>query len=192
MATLFGGGDGSSPTGAADSAAGAAEVQAAPSTLVATGSEYTTTDRAVFDEQVRKPSPSPRTTPRATLGRHRGRRRCPGRRRLGRCSRGRDGGERPRTDEASADASALAAPADARAAAGSSPLADPQALADCVEEVTEGTSATAAAVDLAVVDGLESTLLVVPDAAGLTYQVYVVGADCGDIDTRFDFFTVTP
>jgi hypothetical protein len=73
-----------------------------------------------------------------------------------------------------------------------SPLASPQTLAECIEQVTKGTSSTAVAVDLAVVNGLESTLLVVPDAAGLTYEVYVVGAGCTDIDTRFTFVPVTP
>ena len=167
---VMGFGDSTSSSGASDAAAGAAaESAAAPRVLVATGTKYATTDVPAFETQVLQLV--------ATVA----------------------GGdpavaaadpqlEAAESRSTAADSSAVADPLSAE----TSPLADPQVLADCVAEVTDGATTTAAAVDLAVVDGLASTVLVVPDAAGLTYQVYVVGAGCGDIDTRLRFFTVTP
>ena len=156
---VMGFGDSTSSSGASDAAAGAvAESAAAPRALVATGTQYATTDVPAFETQVLQLV--------ATVA----------------------GG-----DPAVAAADPQLEAAESRStAADSSAVADPQVLADCVAEVTDGATTTAAAVDLAVVDGLASTVLVVPDAAGLTYQVYVVGAGCGDIDTRLRFFTVTP
>lgn len=190
VGALFDGGEDATLADSAESAdsagAGAAMEEAGPPrSLVATGTQYSTADRAAFDAQVRELVALAAADPAAAAAEP----------------------EALSADEAApsleADAGAAAgsapesaalsaSPSQARAAAEDSPLADPQALAECVEAVTSGTSSSAAAVDLAVVDGLESTLLVVPDAAGMTYQVYVVGAGCSDLDTRFDFLTVTP
>jgi len=174
---LVGGGESATlAESSSDAAAGAAaESAVAPRALVATGTQYSTTDVPAFEEQVRG------LVAVVSAG-----------------DLGAAGGSAGAADAPQDEATALQAPAEASAgadaarAADTSPLADPQALADCVGAVTDGATTTAVAVDLAVVDGVDSIVLVVPDAAGLIYQVYVVGAGCGDLDTRFLFFLVAP
>jgi hypothetical protein len=209
VGTQFGGGADEATVAqeAGSAAGGAAESATPPRVLLATGTQYSTApaDRAAFEAQVRDLVALAATDAGADVA-------------GGEAAdeAGEAAGEA--ADEAASDATSDAssgtaatvegavpgsgAPAEgaaplelsagARAAAVDSPLASPQALAECIDEVTRGASSTAVAVDLAVVNGLESTLLVVPDAAGLTYQVYVVGPGCTDIDTRFTFVTVTP
>jgi len=178
VSNVVGGGDSATLAESSSDAAGgaAAESAVAPRALVATGTQYSTTDVPAFEEQVRELVAVVAAGEDVAAG----------------------DGAGPASAAPQDEATALQAPADASAgadagtAADTSPLADPQALADCVGAVTDGATTTAVAVDLAVVDGVESTVLVVPDAAGLTYEVYVVGAGCGDLDARFQFFAVTP
>ncbi|MFC7164287.1 hypothetical protein ACFQL5_18520, partial [Aquipuribacter hungaricus] len=199
VAALFGGDDagvGSAQQAADSSAAGAAaEAVVSPRVLVASGTSYSTldADRPSFETQVRDlvafAATDPGARPEAL--------RAP-------AGAGAVAEEEAGLDDASAPATAApapggSAPAGSTAAAPAppdadeSPLSEPEALADCVEAVTSGASSTATAVDLAFVDGIESTVVVVPDAAGVAYEVYVVGADCGGIDEgQFKFFTVTP
>ncbi|MGJ7439487.1 hypothetical protein [Aquipuribacter sp. MA13-6] len=153
----------------------------APRSLVATGTEYTTADAPAFEQQVRDLVALTAT--------------------------GTEGTGAPVEEDSSAGAGAAAPaepsaealssparvdPSAARASAAANPLADAAALRECVETVTDGTDEDAAAVDLALVDGVESTLVVVPDPAGANLFVYVVGPDCTGLDSQFQFFTVAP
>lgn len=168
----------------ADSAATSAEEVAAedvaddvaPRALLATGTEYTTADQELFAQQVRDL---------VTVA-----------------GSGTEGSSTPAPAAAGADAGAEADaaapvpaapdPAVARASAASNPLADAAALQECIQTVTDGSDDTAAAVDLALVNGVESTVVVVPDPAGTNLFVYVVGPDCTGIESQFQFFTITP
>lgn len=79
---------------------------------------------------------------------------------------------------------------DARSGASSSPLSDPAEYAACAEDVTDGATSTPVAIDLAMVDGVARTVVVVADATGAGYQVYVVGEGCDTSGSQFDFYTV--
>ncbi len=179
----------------ASDAAGSTAVEAAavPRSLLATGTQYTTADQAVFDAQVRDLVALAAGDPSGTVADEPGAAAAeavdPEAAEPAPSAAAEDA---PAVGSAPVDGAALPPASEARAAALDSPLADPQALSECVDQVSAGTTSTAAAVDLAVVDGVESTLIVVPDAAGLMYQVYVLGADCSGIDTQFKFYTVTP
>ncbi len=176
---LSGGDDTTADTAQEVAAADVAE-SVAPRSLVATGTEYTTADVPTFEQQVRDL--------------------------VALAAAGTEGASASAQEDSSAGAGAAAAdpsapaasapaqadPAAARASAADNPLADAEALRECVETVTDGTDEDAAAVDLALVDGVESTVVVVPDPAGANLFVYVVGPDCTGLDSQFQFFTVAP
>lgn len=185
-AALLGGDDDGAAGGSDLSAASAAEEAApAPRALVATGTEYATTDEDAFAEQVLGLV--------AVAGSGTGAAASAAADSPAGGSDSSADADSPADAQDDAEASTLAAPEEERSAVTDSPLTDRAAFDACVEEVTDGSATTVAAMDLAVVDGLESTVLVVPDAAGLSYLVYVVGPNCtGMDDGQFKFFTVTP
>ena len=170
-------------------AAGAAEA-VAPRALVATGTEYQTADTEVFSQQVRdlvsvaasgESGDAALSAPAEESDTAGG---------------GADGSaeDAAPTDAAAPEAAADDAgvdPSAAREAVAGSPLADATALQECVDRVTGAEGDVALAVDEAVVDGVESTVVVVEDPAGASLFVYVVGPDCDD-SSQFDFYDVTP
>lgn len=179
LSTLGGGSD--SEEAATLEASGGAEDTSAPRALVATGIEYTTTDDEVFAQQVRDlvavTGASDDTTAMSAA-------------------------EAPEAESADGDAAgaeaadaaeeSLPAPSAARSAV-DSPLTDREVFDACIEQVTDSGSTPVSAVDLAVVDGLESTVVVVPDPSGEDLFVYVVGPDCTEVDgPGFMFRQVTP
>ncbi len=166
---------------AEEAAAGDVAAAVAPRALLATGTEYTTGDPEVFSQQVRElvvVAGAGTEDSSAAAGSA-----------LGNVA---DEGATAERDPATLSAPAAVAPESARAAVADNPLAEATALQECIQAVTDGTDDSATAVDLALVDGVESTVVVVPDPAGTDLFVYVVGPDCTGIDSQFQFFTVTP
>ncbi len=152
---------------AVDGAAEAAET-AAPRPLVATGTQYTTADTVGFAQQVREL--------------------------VAVASTGADVAVPAAPEQSQAqDSSAADAPVDARAGVAGSPLLEQEAFDACIESVSDGANETVVAIDLAVVDGVEATVVVAPAPAGEDLFVYVVGPDCTGADgSQFAFIRVTP
>lgn len=178
LSTLGGGSD--SEEAATLEASGGAEDTSAPRALVATGTEYTTTDDEVFAQQVRDlvavTGASDDTTAMSAAE----------------APEAESGDAAAAGAEAADAAESLPAPSAARSAV-DSPLTDRDVFDACIEQVTDSGSTPVSAVDLAVVDGLESTVVVVPDPSGEDLFVYVVGPDCTEVDgPGFKFRQVTP
>lgn len=174
-------------------AAGAAE-EVAPRALVATGTEYDTADQELFAQQVRDlvaVAASGESEASALSAPAEEDAEVAGDAEVADDAAGGAGEAASAVPEAAAEAPP-ADPASARAAVEGDPLTDQTAFAECVDAVTEGSTEAPAAVDLAVVDGVESTVVVVPAPTGDDLFVYVVGPGCSTADGRFDFYTVTP
>ena len=81
--------------------------------------------------------------------------------------------------------------ADARSALPETPLSDPAAYSRCAMDVTDGDTVDPVAIDLATVDGIERAVVVVPDRSGEGWFVYVTDPEC-DVSAGLEFYPVTP
>lgn len=167
---------------ASDSSAAGAAPAPAPRGLVATGTDYTSSDLAVFEQQiadlveVATGEVVPKEAPRAEALEQ------PGAGQADSAPQEADGvaGSGPAPDAA-----------EVRRALPETPLSDPEAYSRCATEVTDGDDVDPLAIDLATVDGIERAVVVVPDRNGEGVFVFVTDPDC-DVSTGLEFYPMTP